>query len=172
MNETTIVPVELIENKIYFIRGQKVILDRDLAKLYGVETKQLKRAVRRNMDRSPEDFMFTLNKSEMEALGCQFGTPVQHLFGGYHAFAFMEQGVAMLSTVINSKRAVYVNIQIMRAFVRLRQMIAGNKELSSKIELLEKRVFKHDSDIRELVRDIRKLTIGKTEKKMNIGFLK
>jgi len=165
-----LVPYEVIDNKIYLIRGQKVMLDRDLSKLYGVETKQLKRAVRRNMDRFPDDFMFTLNKNEMEALGCQFGTPVQHLFGGYHAFAFTEQGIAMLSTILNSKRAIYVNIQIMRAFVHLRQMIAGHKELAHKIDLLEKRVFKHDSDIRELVRDIRKLTIEKTGKKLNVGF--
>jgi hypothetical protein len=163
---------EIIENRIFLIRGQKVMLDRDLAKLYGVETKQLKRAVRRNMDRFPDDFMFTLNKDEMEVLGCQFGTPVQHLFGGYHAFAFTEQGIAMLSTILNSKRAIYVNIQIMRAFVHLRQMIAGNKELAHKIDLLEKRVFKHDSDIRELVRDIRRLSLPKPGLRNKVGFLK
>lgn len=92
-----LMPIEVIENRIYLIRGQKVMLDRDLATLYSVETKQLKRAVKRNMDRFPNDFMFALNKEEMKDLGCQIGTPVQHLFGGYHAFAFTEQGVAMLS---------------------------------------------------------------------------
>jgi hypothetical protein len=172
MKETAIVPVEAVENKIYLIRGQKVMLDRDLARLYGVETKQLKRSVKRNIDRFPDDFMFTLNKDEMEALGCQIGTPVQQLFGGYQAYAFTEQGVAMLSSALKSKRAVYVNIQIMRAFVHIRQMIAGNRELAQKIELLEKRVFKHDANIRDLVRDIRKLAIEKSEKKMRVGFLK
>ena len=92
-----IIPIEEIENKIYLIRGQKVMLDRDLAFLYGIQTKHLKRAVKRNISRFPEDFMFPLKKNEMQALGYHFGTPVQHLFGGYQAFAFTEQGVAILS---------------------------------------------------------------------------
>jgi hypothetical protein len=165
-----LVPYEVIEQKIYLIRGQKVMLDKDLAELYGIQTKGLKRTVKRNLSRFPSDFMFILEKGEINSLGYHFGTPAQQLFGGYAPFAFTEHGILMLSSVLNSRRAIDVNIQIMRAFSKLRQMIAGSKELARKIDLLEKRVFKHDSDIRELVRDIRKLTIEKTGKKLNVGF--
>ncbi len=111
------VPIEKISGKIYLIRGQKVILDRDLADLYEVETKQLKRAVRRNIDRFPRDFMFELTKSELENWRYQFGTSKGETKGlRYKPMAFTEQGVAMLSSVLRSKRAIHVNIQIMRAF--------------------------------------------------------
>ena len=146
------------------------MLDKDLAELYGIQTKSLKRTVKRNLSRFPSDFMFILDKGEINSLGYHFGTPAQQIFGGYAPFVFTEHGILMLSSVLNSRRAIDVNIQIMRAFSKLRQMIAGNKELAHKIDLLEKRVFKHDSDIRELVRDIRKLTIEKTGKKLNVGF--
>jgi len=117
--------VETIDNKIHVLRGKKVMIDRDLAVLYQVETGQLKRAVRRNIDRFPEDFMFELTKDELEILRCQIGISS---WGGerYLPFAFTEQGVAMLSTVLSSKRAILVNIQIMRAFVRLRNLVADN----------------------------------------------
>lgn len=172
MMSEEVVPAVAIESMIFLIRGQKVMLDKDLAALYGVVTKSLKRSVKRNIKRFPQDFMFILNGSEMEALGCHFGTPVQHLFGGYAPYAFTEYGILMLSSVLNSPRAIDVNIQIMRTFARLRQMIAGNKELSGKLEQLEKRVLRHDSDIRELVREIRKLAIGKSSSKLKVGFLK
>ncbi len=134
-----IVAQEVIENKIHVIRGKKVMLDRDLADLYGVQTGQLKRAVRRNKDRFPEDFMFEVSKDEYENLRCQFGIS---RWGGerYLPFAFTENGVAMLSTVLNSKRAIMVNIQIMRAFVRIRNLIADNTELRKAIEQHEKRL--------------------------------
>ena len=164
-----LIPVEIIENKIYLIRGQKVMIDRDLAELYGVPTGRLNEQVSRNIDRFPDDFMFQLNLDEFKNLISHFATSS---WGGYRKLprAFTEHGILMLSSVLNSKRAIQVNIRIMRIFAKLRQMIAGNKELAHKIDLLEKRVFKHDSDIRELVRDIRKLTIEKTGEKLNVGF--
>jgi len=180
-----LVPIEIIENKIFLIRGQKVMLARDLSELYGVETKVLNQATKRSLDRFPSDFMFQLTIEEFNNLKCNFGISssdkeqsnlksqiVTSRWGGTRKlpYVFTEQGVAMLSSVLHSERAVLVNIAIMRAFVRLRQMITNNKELSNKIDLLEKRVFKHDSDIRELVRDIRRLTISKTSGNKKIGF--
>ena len=162
------VPVEAIENKSYFIRGQKVMLDKDLAALYGVPTFRLNEQVKRNIDRFPEDFMFSLTRQEIMRIS-QIAISLSLKYSK-HVNAFTEHGILMLSSVLNSKRAVGINIQIMRAFVHLRQMIAGHKDLAHKIDLLEKRVLKHDSDIRELVRDIRKLTIEKTGKKLNVGF--
>ena len=134
-----IIPVEMIEKKILLIRGEKVMLDADLAELYGVETKILVRAVKRNVDRFPSDFMIQLNKEEFENLRFQFGTSSR--WGGrrYLPYAFTEQGVAMLSSVLNSDRAIKVNIEIMRAFVRLRQMLASNKELAKRLDDLEKK---------------------------------
>jgi hypothetical protein len=142
----SLVPTEVIVTKIVFLRGEKVLLDRDLADLYGVETKQLKRAVRRKIKRFPEDFMFELSKEEWENLRCHFGTSS---WGGtrYAPMAFTEQGVAMLSSVLNSDRAIEVNIAIMRAFVQLRKMIASNEELARKLKELEKRLEKHGEDI-------------------------
>jgi hypothetical protein len=127
------VPVERITSKIYLIRGQKVMPDRDLAELYGVETKVLKQAVRRNSKRFPEDFMFELSAGEFKNLRSQF---VTSSWGGirYKPMAFTEQGVAMLSSVLNSERAIQVNNQIMRAFTKLRQMLATNADLRRKIE--------------------------------------
>lgn len=192
-----IVPVEIIENKIFLIRGQKVMIDKDIAQLYGVETKSLNRQVRRNIDRFPSDFMFQMTQEEAENLRCQIGTlnPVNKkenlrcqigtanlrsqivaLKQGEHykymPYAFTEHGILMLSSVLRSPRAIQVNIAIMRAFIKFRLMISESKEIARKLELLEKRVFKHDSDIRELVRDIRRLTIVKTEKTGKMGFLK
>jgi ORF6N domain len=188
MIETAIVPIELIENKIYVIRGQKVMLDMDLAGLYGVLTKYLNQQVRRNIKRFPEDFMFQITKEELEALRLQIATlneaqdnkilrfQIGTLKQGQHIkylpYAFTEHGILMLSSVLNSQRAIDVNILIMRTFSRLRQIMANSKELSVKFEQLEKRVFKHDGDIRELVRDIRRLTFSKTGKTGKIGFLK
>ena len=166
-----IVPVEVIENKIYLVRRQKVMLDMDLAGLYGVDTGYLNRQARHNIERFPDDFMFQLSKEECENLKCKFCISS---WGGRRSLplAFTEQGVAMLSSVLRSSRAVNVNIAIMRAFVRLRQVLATHKDLAKKFDLLEKRVFKHDSDIRELVRDIRRMTVEKTGKPGKIGFLK
>ncbi|MDP1800645.1 MAG: ORF6N domain-containing protein [Bacteroidota bacterium] len=147
-NELT-VPDEIVMNKIYFIRGQKVMLDRDLAELYGVETKQLKRQVLRNTDRFPEDFMFELNKEEFENWRRQIGTSNSSDKMGlrYAPYAFTEQGVAMLSSVLNSKKAIAVNIQIIRIFTKIRQMLVDNTELRLEIEKIKKKLDNHGKNM-------------------------
>jgi phage regulator Rha-like protein len=160
--DKSLIPIERIEGLILLIRGHKVILDADLAALYGVETKQLIRAVKRNLPRFPDDFMFQLNEEESENLRFHFGTSSQ--WGGrrYSPYAFTEQGVAMLSCVLRSKRAVQVNIEIMRAFVRLRQILASNKELAKRLDELEKKYdaqFKVVFDAIYPVRDHRSCTM-------------
>jgi hypothetical protein len=142
-----VVPQEIIEKKIYVLRGKKVMFDRDLSALYEVETAQLKRAVRRNIDRFPEDFMFELSKDEYEILRCQFGTLRWGEHAKYLPFAFTEQGVAMLSSVLNSTRAIQVNIQIIRAFVRIRNLVADNSGVRKAIADIEKRLNIHDRQI-------------------------
>src|SRR5438445_3451804 len=134
MNKQHLVPVERIEHAIVLIRGQKVMLDRDLATLYGVETKNLNKAVRRNFDRFPSDFMFQLTAEEAQNLRFQIGTSSSG-YGGrrYLPCAFTEQGVAMLSSVLRSKQAVQVNVAIMHAFVRLRETLSLHKELARKL---------------------------------------
>lgn len=145
-----ILPInEVITGKIYVIRNQKVMLDRDLAQLYGVETKYLKRQVKRNIERFPEDFMFELSKEEAEILRSHFGTS-SHGGNRYTSFAFTEQGVAMLSSVLKSKQAIEVNIKIIRVFTKLRQAISENLNLSLEIEEIKKKLQNHDKNI-ELV---------------------
>ena len=145
MKKTPIIPVERIEQSIYLIRGLKVMLDRDLAALYGVETRVLKQAVRRNVDRFPDDFMFVLDRQEFANLTSQ--SVISSSWGGLrHApMAFTEQGVAMLATVLNSKRAIDVNIAIMRTFVKLRQMLDSHARLAKKLAELE---AKYDGQFR------------------------
>jgi len=163
-----IVPAEIIEKSIYLVRGQKVMLDRDLAELYEVETAQLKRAVRRNIDRFPKDFMFELTKPELGDWRCQFGTSNSIKIGlRYSPMAFTEQGVSMLSSVLRSKRAVQVNIEIMRAFVRLRVMLASHKDLEMKLVELEK---KYDKQFKIVFEAIRALIEPPVTPKKKIGF--
>mgnify|MGYP001544357606 CR=1 FL=1 len=161
-----IIPTERIEKKIYIFRGTKVMLDQDLAELYEVETSQLKRQVRRNIDRFPEDFMFELTKDEFEDLRCQIGTSS---WGGtrYMPMAFTEQGVAMLSSVLSSKRAIQVNIQIMRAFTKLRVMISSHKELQKKLEAMEKR---YDEQFRVVFEAIQQLLKEDAKPAKKVGF--
>src|SRR4030066_701108 len=165
-----IIPDEIIEKKILLVRGEKVMLDSDLAVLYGVETKMLVRAVKRNVDRFPSDFMVQLNKEEFENLRFQFGTSSR--WGGrrYLPYAFTEQGVAMLSSVLNSKRAVLVNIAIMRAFVKLREMLSTHKELAHKLKQLENKIEKHDTEIKVIFDAIRQLMAAPEPKEKKIGF--
>lgn len=140
--------LQLIQNKIYEIRGQRVMLDFDLAEMYETETKRLKEAVRRNIDRFPDDFMFKLSEEEYENLRTQFATSNR---GGtrYMPFAFTEQGVAMLSSVLNSKKAIQVNIAVIRAFVVLRQHLADYKDLKENIAALEKQMNLNFKDINQ-----------------------
>ena len=166
-----LVPTEVIVTKIIFLRGERVLLDRDLAELYGVETRVLKQAVRRNMKRFPEDFMFELTKEELEDWRSQFVISKSDKMGlRYRPMAFTEQGVAMLSSVLNSDRAIEVNIAIMRAFVQLRKMIASNEELARKLKELEERLEKHDENIGLIFEAIRELMTPPDKPTKKIGF--
>ena len=150
--------VDRIEKAILLIRGQKVMLDRDLAELYAVETGALNRAVKRNIQRFPEDFMFQITDEEAERLRCQTGISKRGRGGRrYLPYVFTEQGVAMLSSVLNSERAIQVNIAIMRVFVRLREMMATHKELAFKLIELEERLEGHDEQIQNIFEAIRQL---------------
>ncbi len=163
----SLIPTERIDQCIVLIRGEKVLLDADLADLYQVETRVLTQAVKRNIDRFPEDFMFQLSVEEFDVLKEQAGEAGQ--WGGrrYAPYAFTEQGVAMLSSVPRSKRAVNVNIEIMRAFVRLRRMLASNEQLSRKLAALEQ---KYDDQFKVVFDAIRKLMATSDKPKRRIGF--
>jgi ORF6N domain len=164
-----IIPTTKIAQSIHVLRGQKVILDVDLAALYQVPTGHLNRAVKRNPGRFPPDFMFRLNADEVRILKCQIGISS---WGGRRGFpcAFTEQGVAMLSSVLSSERAVRVNIAIMRAFVQLRQTIETNGELARKFAELENRVGKHDGEIAAIIDAIRQLMAPPEKPRREIGF--
>ena len=165
---TALILAGKIESKICFIRGKKVMLDGDLADLYGVETKALIQAVKRNLDRFPDDFMFRLSEEEYNFLRSQFVTSKKGRGGRrFMPYAFTEQGVAMLSSVLTSKRAVMVNIQIMRAFTKLRQMIESNQELREKIEEMEK---KYDDQFKIVFEAIKRLIEPELKPKRKIGF--
>ena len=155
--ENVPVPVELIERRIYLIRGHKVMLDRDLAQLYGVKAIALRQQVKRNRDRFPEDFLFQLSGDEADDLVSQNVIPSRRSFGGSLPYAFTEQGVAMLSSVLSSKRAVQVNIAIMRAFVKLREIMTTHQDLARKIEALERKYSTHDQDIQTIFKAIKTL---------------
>ena len=163
-----LIPVEMIERKIYLIRGHKVMLDRDLAELYGVETRVLNQAVRRNIDRFPDDFMFSLTRDEIMNLSqIVISSRIKH---APNVFVFTEQGVAMLSTALNSERAIQVNIAIMRAFVKLREILSTHKELAHKLTQLEQKIEKHDEEIKLIFDAIRQLMSLPVPKKRKIGF--
>jgi hypothetical protein len=166
---TNILPRERIERSILLIRGHKVLLDADLAELYGVETRSLLQAVSRNQKRFPKDFMFQMSKEEYELLRSQIVISKKGRGGRrYLPYVFTEQGVAMLSSVLRSERAVQVNIEIMRAFVRLRELVATHKDLARKLEALEKR---YDAQFKVVFDAIRELMAPPTPKKRKIGFL-
>jgi len=165
---SNLVPIEKVESKIYVIRGQRVMLDKDLAELYGVKTKALNQAVKRNIERFPEDFMFLLTRQEILRMS-QFVTSSTLKFSK-SVSAFTEHGILMLSSVLNSERAVQVNIQIMRAFVRLRQIIATNKEFARKLENLEKQVGSNVKDIRNIFQALRKMMEISEKPSKKIGF--
>ena len=169
--KAAIAPVGQIDRSILLIRGEKVILDADLADLYGVETKVLNQAVKRNIDRFPKDFMFRLNKDEK----AEVVTVCDHLerlkYSPVLPRAFTEHGAIMAATVLNSPRAVQVSVYVVRAFVRLRRVLAGNKELASKLDKLETRVGKHDRQIVALLDVIRQLVDPPPEPpRKRIGF--
>ena len=164
-----LVSVDDIATRIYHIRGYKVLLDRDIAELYGVETKRLKEQVRRNIDRFPSDFMFELTKEELADWRPQIATSNSDKMGLRHApMAFTEQGVAMLSSVLRSKRAIQVNVQIMRAFVRLRQIVLDHAELKSEVEDLRKQT---DERFQVVFTVLDKLVNAEDESPRKIGFI-
>ncbi len=166
MNE--IIPIENVEKRILIVRGHKVMIDKDLAELYGVETKVLIQAVKRNIDRFPSDFMFQLNNQEVVRLRSQFVTSKSGRGGRrYLPYVFTEQGVAMLSTVLKSNRAIKVNIAIMRVFVKLRQMLASNAQLARKLKALEN---KYDEQFAVVFEAIHALMDPPEKKKRKIGF--
>lgn len=171
--QTLPVPSERIAHSILLLRGQKVLLDADLAELYGVETRVLVQAVKRNLDRFPADFMFQLDAEEAAALRSQFVISNAGRGGRRYApYAFTEQGVAMLSSVLSSPQAIAVNIEVMRAFVRLREVLAGNKELATKLGELERKLKGHDQAIAGILDAIRQLMAPPpVPKKRPIGFV-
>jgi phage regulator Rha-like protein len=164
-----VISVDAIVSKIISLRGERVMLDRDLANMYGVEIRVLKQAVRRNIDRFPDDFMFELTKKEQDSLRSQFVTLKRGQHSKYPPFAFTEQGVAMLSSVLNSDHAIGVNIAIMRTFTRLRKMLVTHKDLKRKIEAMEK---KYDEQFRIVFEAITQLIEEDEKPKKKIGYLK
>ena len=165
---TSLVPMERIERAILLIRGEKVMLDSDLANIYGAETKALNRAVKRNQSRFPSDFMFQLTPKAAGSLRCQFGTSNAGRGGRrYLPYAFTEHGALMLANVLNSERAAQTSVQVVRAFVRLRQMLSSNAELARKLESLEK---KYDTQFQVVFHSILKLMTPKPPKRREIGF--
>jgi hypothetical protein len=165
------VSVQLIERRIYLIRGHKVMIDVDLAELYGVPTKRLNERVRRNSKRFPEDFMFQLTRTEAESLRSQFATSKAGRGGRRTSpYVFTEQGVAMLSTVLNSEQAIEVNIMIMRAFVKLRQMLESNEELNRKFAAVIRKLSTHDKYFKVVFDELKKLTEQPSPSHKQIGF--
>jgi len=168
MTDTRIPDIELVASKIYLLRGHRVMLDRDLAGLYGVETRTLNQAVRRNIARFPDDFMMTLSRDEIRNISqIVICSKIKH---AKNVYAFTEQGVAMLSGVLSSTRAVQVNIAVMRAFVRLRATLNASRELTKKLQELEERITSHDTSIGVLFKAIRALMDEPEKPKRQIGF--
>jgi hypothetical protein len=169
MSKKVVITDEVVLNKIYLIKGQKVMLDSDLAELYSVETKQLKRAVRRNIGRFPRDFMFELTIGEFKNLKSQIGTSS---WGGirYSPMAFTEQGVAMLSSILNSERAVLMNIHIIRVFTKMREMLLSNKDILLKLEQLDRKTIRQDDDIKLIFEYLKELLNPPKEPMRKIGF--
>jgi len=165
-----IIPLNQIARRIRQVRGEKVLLDYDLAALYAVETRALKQAVRRNLNRFPPDFMFELSEEEIENVVSQFVIPNRRKFGGAKPMAFTEQGVAMLSTVLNSERAIEVNITIMRAFLKLRQMLESNEDLNRKFAAVIRKLSTHDKYFKVVFDELKRITEQPTPSRKQIGF--
>ena len=170
MKAKTIVPVGFIEQRIFIIRGLKVMLDRDLADLYGVETKYLNRQVKRNRERFPNEFVFQLTKIERNELVTNWHRFESLKHSSSLPYAFSEHGVAMLATVIKSPKAVKMSILIVKAFVRLRDILSSHKELAEKLQLLEKKIDRHDKEIQAIVDAIHQLLQPPEKPKNPIGF--
>lgn len=171
MKDNQIIPVEVIENKILLIHGQKIILDFHLAELYGVETKILNKAVSRNLDRFPSDFMFRLTKEEWESLRFHFGTSNKGRGGRrYLPFAFTEHGALMLASILQSPTAVKASIYVVRAFVKIREILSTHKELAQKRKDLELKLETHDEQITSIIEAINQLLTPPQESKKKMEF--
>jgi len=165
----TLIADEFVINKIYYIRNEKVMLDFDLAALYGVDNKQLKRQVRRNVERFPADFMFVLTKEELQNLRSQIGTSS---WGGsrYLPMAFTEQGVAMLSSILNSKQAILVNVQIIRIFTKMRELLLTHKDILLILEELERKISSHDEQVQLIFQYLKQFVSPDSKPRKKIGY--
>jgi len=164
-------PDEIVIDKIYLIGSKKIMVDRDLAELYGVETKRLKEAVRRNINRFPTDFMFQMNEDEFQNWRTQIASSNSDVMGlRYAPYCFTEQGVTMLSCILNSERAIAVNIQIIRIFTRMKELLLNNKEILMQLEKIESRLTGHDSDIKLIFEYLKKLLHPELPPRRKIGF--
>ncbi len=170
VKQSLIVPVKDIEHRIFLIRGHRAMIDRDLAELYGVETKYLNRQVKRNRERFPEEFMFQLTKSEKEELVTNWHRFESLKHSTTFPMAFTEHGVAMLASVLHSERAIAMSILIIKAFVRLREILSTHKVLAQKLQILEMKVGKHDQEIAAIIEVIRKLMEPPSKQTREIGF--
>jgi hypothetical protein len=170
MKSESLIPTEYIENRILLIRGEKIIIDTHLASIYGVSTKALLQATKRNIDRFPEDFMFQLTAKEKKDLKSHFRSED---WGGrrYLPYAFTEHGAIMAASILRSKRAVKASIYVVRAFVKMKQIISSHKDLAEKIDELERNVVTHDKAIVSLFDAIRKMMAAPEPKKRKIGFI-
>ena len=168
--DVSIIPDEIIQNKILYLRDEKILLDFQLAELYGVENRALKQAVRRNLDLFPDDFMFVLSEIEIEIMVSQNVIPSKQYLGGANPYAFTETGVAMLSSVLKSKRAKEVNIAIMRVFIALRKMVLSNTQLRLEIEKIKKKVDNQDKNIEIIFKYFDELLEQKQKPRQQIGY--
>jgi hypothetical protein len=164
------IPFAAVESRIHLIRGSKVMLDTDLAQLYGVATSNLNKAVARNLNRFPDGFIYRLTRQEFAILKFQFGTSSLHGGRRQMPYAFTQEGIAMLSGVLRSPRAVAVNIEIMRAFIRMRGMLVSVDELARKLDALERKALAHDKDLEEVFEALRKLMTAPEPPRREIGF--
>jgi hypothetical protein len=169
-NQNTIVPEETIEAKIYLLRGQKVMLDKDLADLYGVKPIRLREQVKRNLDRFPEKFMFQLNKKEVDHMVSQNAIPSKQQLGGYLPYAFSEYGVLMLANVLKSSRAIQMSIRIIEVFLKMREMIMTYKDMLLQLEILERSVEQNSDDIHLIFKTLRQILEPPKVQRRQIGF--
>lgn len=164
------IPQDDIKRRIFLLRRHRVMLDKDLAELYGVKSIRLRQQVKRNRNRFPKDFMFQLSEKETNFMVSQNVIPSRKYLGGFRPYVFTELGVAMLSTILNSERAIQVNIAIMRAFVKIRKMLSTHKALAEKLGKLERKIERHDAEIDSIFGAIRQLTAPVDQPKRKIGF--
>ncbi len=170
MAKNLAIPDEVVMNKIYLIRGQKVMLDRDLATLYGVMAIRLREQVKRNQERFPENFMFQLNEKEIEDMVSQNAIPSRKHLGGFKPYVFSEHGILMLANVLKNDRAIQMSIRIIEIFVRLRELLLTHKDILLKVEQLEKEVTRNNADIRQIFEVLKHLLHHPEKERTSIGF--